>query len=408
MAPSSNGIPAMNIAFVSDYSYPYTKGGVETRYYALARYLLSRGHRVTWFTSKQWEGAAEHKVEGMRLVSICPAYRTFTSKGKRAKSQALLFGLATFRLLAMPDRFDVIDVSQYPFFHCFPAKLYSILRRVPIVVSWYEFWGDHWFEYFGRGLMAHVGRWIEKTVAQMVGNIVPDSEQARDRLIAAGGDPSHIHYVPLAVDVERISNVKPADDRCDIVYFGRLKEHKNIDKLIRSVAVCRSNGVILQTKICGDGPERQRLEALTKELLLTEQVRFLGRVDSYDDLIAHVKTGRLFVHPSTKEGGGSTTLFEANACGLPVVPVSHPLGFDPCLVREGYNGFWSSNESPEELARVIQKFFSLPEYEQARMSKHAWESAQPYDFRVVYRRIEDIYYKLGALNQARPSEVGRL
>ena len=36
----------MNIAIVSDYAYPYTKGGAETRYYTLAQYLINHGHQV--------------------------------------------------------------------------------------------------------------------------------------------------------------------------------------------------------------------------------------------------------------------------------------------------------------------------------------------------------------------------
>jgi glycosyltransferase involved in cell wall biosynthesis len=388
----------LNVAFISDYSYPYTKGGVETRYYTLAHYLIDQGHQVTWFTSQQWRGKREQEFEGIKLVGICPACRTFDKTGKRSKKEALLFGLAAFKLLFMPGRFDVFDVSQYPFFHAFPVKLYSVFRRVPVVMSWYEFWGDHWLEYAGQGFTAIMGKWIEKAAIFTIPDIIPDSEQARDFLIAAGCDPRRIHYIPLAVDLKRIYQIEPADDPCDIVYFGRLKDHKNIDKLICAIALCQTNGLTLKTKICGDGPERQRLQELAEELGLTKSVKFLGRVDRYDDLMAHVKTGRLFVHPSTKEGGGSTTVIEANGCGLPVIVVKHPLGFDRCLVEDGVNGFWADSEEPAELARIIQAYFSLSEKGKERMSTSSKVWAQQFDFHAVYPHIEKVYQQLAASN----------
>ena len=82
---------------------------------------------------------------------------------------------------------------------------------------------------------------------------------------------------------------------------------------------------------------------------------FTGSIDRYEEVIARVKRAKLFVHPSTKEGGGSITLLEANACGLPAIVVRHPMGVDPSLVQDGRNGFWAEDLSPPAIAAVIER-----------------------------------------------------
>ena len=101
--------------------------------------------------------------------------------------------------------------------------------------------------------------------------------------------------------------------------MGRLKGLKNLDHLIQVVSLLKKKGDSMTLQIIGDGPERKGLEALVKELDITENVVFHGEIESDIEAYSWMKTARIFVHPSTKEGGGSITVLEANASGLPVI-----------------------------------------------------------------------------------------
>ena len=60
-------------------------------------------------------------------------------------------------------------------------------------------------------------------------------------------------------------------------------------------------------------------------------------MENYDDLIGYMKSSKVFVLPSTREGFGIVVI-EANACGFPVVVVNHKMNAATDLVVDGING----------------------------------------------------------------------
>ena len=73
----------------------------------------------------------------------------------------------------------------------------------------------------------------------------------------------------------------------------------------------------LDLVIVGDGPERSRIEALGRELEVSERMRLLGRKPQ-EDQPAIYSAADLLVHPSSREGWPNV-LLESMACGTPVI-----------------------------------------------------------------------------------------
>lgn len=69
--------------------------------------------------------------------------------------------------------------------------------------------------------------------------------------------------------------------------------------------------------VVGDGPERRRLETLTRKLGIEKQVRFWGSLPRRDTL-AKLEQSHVLVHPSLKDSGAVVCL-EAMAAGRPVI-----------------------------------------------------------------------------------------
>src|SRR3569833_2060248 len=123
------------IALVYDAIYPYIKGGGERRFYELGRHLVRQGYEVHFYGMKLWDGPKVITRDGLILHGICKNMPLYTATGRRSITQAIWFGLNSFKLLFA--RFDVIDCCGFPYFSLFPCKLAALLRRKPLYATWH-------------------------------------------------------------------------------------------------------------------------------------------------------------------------------------------------------------------------------------------------------------------------------
>lgn len=104
------------------------------------------------------------------------------------------------------------------------------------------------------------------------------------------------------------------------ITVGRLVPYKGtafILEAMRDSAALRT----CELHIVGDGPDRERLESLTREFGLSGNVRFLGWLDQ-QSLAAELGHSQAFVFPSLREFGGGVVL-EAFSRGLPAIVVDY-------------------------------------------------------------------------------------
>jgi glycosyltransferase involved in cell wall biosynthesis len=121
--------------------------------------------------------------------------------------------------------------------------------------------------------------------------------------------------------------------KSDIVFVGRLIREKHVDVLIDAVSIILKTFPALQCLIIGGGPERWNLEMKAKEKGISDHITFTGFLREYRDVIALMKSSRVFVLPSTREGFGMAAL-EGLSCGLPLVTIDHPKNAARVFVKE--------------------------------------------------------------------------
>jgi glycosyltransferase involved in cell wall biosynthesis len=143
-----------------------------------------------------------------------------------------------------------------------------------------------------------------------------------DRLAAIGPDRDRIEIIPNGIDVEQIRTAPLPDRGYDVLFAGRLIEHKTVDLLLEAFDQMAAD-TDATLGIVGDGPERDALEAQADELTHADRVEFLGFLDDYEDVLGHMRAAAVFCSPSTREGFG-LTFVEAMAADCTVVAVTHP------------------------------------------------------------------------------------
>src|SRR3990167_3869775 len=311
----------MKIAFVYDVVYPWVKGGGEKRIYEIGKRLVAKGHNVHLFCIKWWDGSDIIENEGMILHGVCQRMELYVD-GRRSISEAIIFSIKLFPHLYKENnqKFDIIDVTAFPYFSVFIVKLVSLTKRVPVpmVVTWHEVWGDYWYEYLGwKGFF---GKLIEN-IASKLGKLVAVSKITKKNLESLGLKDKDIYIIPNGIDLKRVSDIMPNIDRCDIIFIGRLIKEKNVDVLLKAVDYVRHELCDIKCYIIGDGPEKENLVKFVNDKRLDNNVIFFEFME-HDEVISRLKSSKLFVLPSSREGFGIVVI-EAFACGIPVITTKH-------------------------------------------------------------------------------------
>jgi glycosyltransferase involved in cell wall biosynthesis len=176
----------------------------------------------------------------------------------------------------------------------------------------------------------------------------------RDHWTAAFGKlAAKADVVYNSADPVRFSPGFPDADRDETTFVVgtacRLTPQKGLAVLLRAMAefVQRSpRRTIL--RIAGQGPERDGLERLAKELSIAHLVEFLGHVDKTEHFY---QTLDAFVLPAVSDEGMPLAIIEAMACGVPVITTN--IGGSSEVVRDGVDGYVVAPDSSPALANAV-------------------------------------------------------
>ena len=135
-------------------------------------------------------------------------------------------------------------------------------------------------------------------------------------------------------------------DHATILFVGRLQARKRVASLLRACAEMENKPRLL---IVGDGPEREALQTLAKDIYPSSE--FIGAKHG-SELKPYFQQADLFVLPGT----GGLAVQEAMSYGLPVI-VAKGDGTQDDLVRKG-NGWQIEPENYEALVNTMKNALS--------------------------------------------------
>lgn len=376
---------SLKIAYVTDTIWPYFKGGKEKRLYDLSTRLAVDGYDVHIYTMKWWTGPSVIKENGRTLHAICKLYPIYSGP-RRSIKEGIMFGLSCLRLVT--EHWDVIDVDHMPFFPLYSVKLICLIKRKKMIATWHEVWGrDYWVKYIGK--LGYISYIIEKIAVLLPDKIISISEHTSKKLKTELISKKEIVTIPIGVDIGLINSVKPSMTKSDVIYVGRLLSHKNVDVLIKSIAILKKNRPNIKCLIISDGPEKKNLEKLSTSLNLVKNILFLGFVKDINKIYALMKSSKVFVLPSTREGFGIVVI-EANACGIPVVTINHKDNAAKDLIGAGKNGY-ICNLDGESIAQRIGEI--IKKGEDIKTKQSCINSAKKYDWNKIVEEVKEAYSK---------------
>jgi glycosyltransferase involved in cell wall biosynthesis len=276
---------------------------------------------------------------------------------------AVVYFQTGFLMHIVRGRYDVIVCEgNFGILSNLPILLYGRLAGVPVLA-----WAAGWERGRVTGLAARLRRLYIRLAARLPCGYICYGTSARDFLGRFGVPTSRCVIVQNTIDVEGIvrrrgdyaasaeeeRRARGLTRKKIILAVGELRPQKEVAVLVEAFRRVRSTRDDVALLVIGDGPERQVLEAVTREKGIPD-LSFLGSVVA--DVGRFFAMSDIFVLP----GDGGLAINEAMAYGLPVI-CSTADGTEKDLVIDGRTGHFFKRGDAADLSARLESLLSSPE-----------------------------------------------
>ncbi|WP_158587111.1 glycosyltransferase [Motilimonas pumila] len=199
-----------------------------------------------------------------------------------------------------------------------------------------------------------------------------------------------IRVIPSQIEPAQVmANVadKNSDEDFVILYSGRFSFEKRIDLLISAFSMIKDSNPEWKLLLVGDGPEKESLINLVKDLSLSTHISFLSvnNTEAMYDIYPRV---HLKVLPSEQEGC-PMALREAMAHSIPVIAFEECSGANE-IIEHNKNGLLvGGGDRVSNLAQAIEVLIHSPELRET-MGGNALETSREYDPEIINKAWEKL------------------
>lgn len=171
-----------------------------------------------------------------------------------------------------------------------------------------------------------------------------------------------------------------------IISVGRLAKQKNYEMLIKAFSdVKKKINCPEKLLILGDGPEKEKLQAIIDGLDITADVLLVGRKNN---VIDYLRNAEAFVMSSNYEGLPNA-LIEAMGAHLPVISTDFFTGAASELIDDS-NGFLVPVGDKEKMITAIINIISLSDEEKKLMGNESVKKISSMDVDIISNKWNDL------------------
>ncbi|GBD95575.1 MAG TPA: glycosyltransferase [Nitrospirae bacterium] len=373
----------MRILLVNNFYY--YRGGDCTYLFSLKKLLEEKGHEVSVFAmhhpqnleseySKYFVSYINYDEE-VRNINIVSGFkvlnRTIYSREARIKVEKLIE-------IEKPDIAHIQNIHH----HITPSIFYVLKKHnIPILWTLHDYTlicpntsflshgricekckNNKYFrpsierckkDSFGASTMAALETTMHRIMrlTDIVDIFIAPSEFSRRKFLEYGFPANKLVRLDLFTDIELPDKTKESDY---YIYAGRMAPEKGIKTLIDAAVKIDS----CKLKIVGSGPLLRDMKAYASSKDKNNVIEFLGHKDR-EELINLYKNCKFIVVPSEWYETSGLIIFEAFACGKPVV--GSRIGGIPELVKDTERGLIFEPGDVEDLSAAIKYLLNNPD-----------------------------------------------
>ncbi|MDW8850951.1 N-acetyl-alpha-D-glucosaminyl L-malate synthase BshA [Flavobacterium sp. MMLR14_040] len=317
-----------------------------------------------------------------------------------------------------------VNVPEYPLFHYQPyelalsSKLVDMVKLYKIELLHVHYAIPHAYAgYMAKQMLKNEGinlpmiTTLHGTDITLVGNhpfykpavtfsinksdyVTSVSQSLKDDTLKLFKIKNKIKVIPNFIELDKVKkdplapchrSVMAKENERIITHISNFRKVKRIPDIIKIFYNIQKE-MPAKLMMVGDGPEKEKAEALCMELGIYEKVIFFGNSNEIDKILLLTD---LFLLPSETESFGLAAL-EAMACGVPVI--SSNSGGLPEVNFEGYSGYLSNVGDVDEMAanaiKILKDDTVLNEFK-----ANALEVAKKFDIKNILPKYEALYQR---------------
>ena len=200
-----------------------------------------------------------------------------------------------------------------------------------------------------------------------------------------------IDVIPNFIDLHRFSKktkehfrkaIAPNGEKL-IVHTSNFRKVKRVDDVLHVFKKIHEK-IPSKMLLIGDGPDRSTLEKMAHESGMSEDIRFLGKLEAVEEILS---VSDLFLLTSETESFGLASL-EAMACQVPVISTN--TGGSPEVNIHGKTGFLSNVGDCDDMAKNAIYILS-DEKRLAEFKANALKQARKFDIHAILPLYEQLY-----------------
>lgn len=366
----------MKIGLVCPYAIT-RYGGVREVVVSLQRELGRRGHAVRLITPRRRsDDTAEHSdvIFIGTSTDVALPMNTTTQVSSRVS-------IAQVDAMLEAERFDILHFHE-PWVPLLSRQLLRRSRSVNVATFHAHIPRAPTTRMFMRAASPYL-----RSVMKRLHVLTAVSDSGAEYAARLTSKP--IEIIPNGVDVRRYRTPRQptrSPDHKTILYVGRLEGRKGVKYLLKAFALVAPSNPEVRLVIAGDGPERERLQALARELGLTG-VTFLGHV-SDEAKIDLMSRATIYCSPALFGESFGIVLLESMAAGV-VSVVGNNCGY--AEVMKGLGAM--SIVDPRSVGAFAERL-ELMLYDtilRTRWKEWARRYIQPFDYANIVDRYEALY-----------------
>ncbi|MFH7018735.1 N-acetyl-alpha-D-glucosaminyl L-malate synthase BshA [Flavobacterium sp. FlaQc-47] len=317
-----------------------------------------------------------------------------------------------------------VNVPEYPLFHYQPyelalsSKLVDMVKLYKIEVLHVHYAIPHAYAgYMAKQMLKNEGinlpmiTTLHGTDITLVGNhpfykpavtfsinksdyVTSVSQSLKDDTLKLFKIKNKIRVIPNFIELDKMRkdplapchrSVMAKENERIITHISNFRKVKRIPDIIKIFYNIQKD-MPAKLMMVGDGPEKEKAEALCMELGIYEKVIFFGNSNEIDKILCLTD---LFLLPSETESFGLAAL-EAMACGVPVI--SSNSGGLPEVNFDGFSGYLSDVGNVDEMAanaiKILKDDTVLKQFK-----ANALEVAKKFDIVNILPKYEALYQR---------------